>query len=156
MERIISVYINTIGFGYAILKDGEILDYGMVTVRPANNNKGFCKINEIAGYFQPNTLILEDFENSNKSDRVKKLIKKLYGYWKDKIKIHRYSRQQVKDTFQVFGARNKFEIARKIVEIYPQLRTKLPDKRKPWEPENYYQGIFDAISLVLTHYYAIN
>lgn len=156
MEKTISVYINTIGFGYAILTDGEILDCGMVTVRPADNSKAFCKINEITGYFQPNILILEDYEKSNKSERVKKLIKKLYDYWKDKIKIHRYSRQQVKDTFQVFGARNKFEIGRKIVDIYPQLTAKLPDKRKPWEPENYYQGIFDAMALEMTHLYLNN
>jgi len=153
MEKIISVYINTIGFGYVILNNGEILDYGMVTVRHAQNSRGFCKINEIAEYYQPNILILEEFENSKKSERVKKLIKSLYDYWKDKIKIYIYSRRQVKDTFQIFGARNKFEIGRRIVEIYPQLKAKLPDKRKPWEPENYYQGIFDAMALIFAHQY---
>lgn len=38
-------------------------------------------------------------------------------------------------------------------KLTPQLKSKLPDKRKPWEPENYYQGIFDALALVLTHQY---
>lgn len=153
MERIMSVYINTIGFGYVVLNNGEILDYGIVTVRPVQNDKGFSKVNEIGEYYQPSILILEDYKNSNKSERVKILTKRIYDNWKDKVKICRYSRQQIKDTFQIFGARNKFEIGRKIVEIYPQLKTKLPDKRKPWEPENYYQGIFDAMTLVLTHHY---
>ena len=47
----------------------------------------------------------------------------------------------------------KQDASQKISEIYPELKTKLPNKRKPWEPENYYQGIFDALALVLTHQY---
>lgn len=52
-----------------------------------------------------------------------------------------------------FGAKNKYEISKKIAEAYPQLNSKLPEKRKAWETENYYQGIFDAMALILTHYY---
>ena len=151
---LIAVYPNTTGFGYVILNEkAEILDFGIITIRPAKNEKCIEKIKEVVGYFQPSILILENYENSVKSERIKELIKQIYSCVTEGIKIFEYSREQVKDTFEIFGARNKFEISQKISEIYPELKTKLPNKRKPWEPENYYQGIFDALALVLTHQY---
>lgn len=150
----ISIYPNTLGFGYVILSEkGEILDYAMVSIRPINNNKCIKRICEIVLYYQPKVLIIENPENSNKSERVKKLVTQICEGGKDRFKIFKYSREDIRNTFDVFGAKNKFEISRKISEVYPELKTKLPEKRKTWEPENYYQGIFDAASLVLTHYY---
>lgn len=153
-ERIISIYPNTLGFGYVILNEkGEILDYGVVSIRPVQNDKCLTKIKEIACYYQPGILILEDYKNSNKSERVKQLIEKICDCGKSNLKIHRYSKDQIKNTFDVFGAKNKYEISKRIAEVYPQLNSKLPEKRKAWETENYYQGIFDAMALVLTHLY---
>jgi len=153
-ESIIAIYPNTLGFGYVILNDkGEILDYGLTSIRPVQNDKCLTKIKEIVCYYQPHILILEDYENSIKSERIKELIKRINDCTLYDMKIFKYTREQVKDTFELFGARNKYEISKKISEAYPQLKNKVPDKRKPWEPENYYQGIFDALALVLTHQY---
>jgi len=151
---LIAIHPNATGFGYVILNEkGEILDSGITTIRPAKNDKCIEKINEVVCYYQPSILILEDYENSIKSDRVKELIKRICNCVTAGIKIFKYSRDQVKDTFELFGARNKYEISQKISEIYPELKTKLPNKRRPWEPENYYQGLFDAMALVFTHQY---
>lgn len=153
-ETLIAVYPNTTGFGYVILNEkGEIFDYGITTIRPAKNEKCIEKIKEVVDYYQPSTLILEDYKDSIKSDRIKELIQEIYKCVTAGIKIFEYTKDQVKDTFALFGANNKFEISQKISEIYPELKAKLPNKRKPWEPENYYQGIFDAMALVLTHQY---
>lgn len=153
-ERIVSIYPNTMGFGFVILSDkGEILDYGMVSVHPVNNDLCLKRIKEIISYYKPGILILEDYEDSYKSERVRKLIAEICYYCKENLRIFKYSRTQIKDTFDLFGARNKYEISKKISEAYPQLKSKLPEKRRTWEPENYYQGIFDAMSLVLTHNY---
>ncbi len=152
--RTISIHPNTIGFGYVILNEkGEIIDCGIVSIRPINNNKCIKKICEIVTYYQPNILIVENPENSNKSERVKKLIKQICEGGKNRFKIFKYTKAEVLNTFEIFKAKNKFEISRKISEVYPELKSKLPEKRKVWEPENYYQGIFDAMALVLTHYY---
>lgn len=153
-ESMIAVYPNTLGFGYVILNEkGEILDFGVVSVRPACNDKCLKRIHEIISYYQPKILIVEDHEKSNKSKRVRKLIKELCDYWEFSVNVLKYSKDQIRDTFEVFGARNKYEVSKKISEAYPQLKNKLPEKRKTWEPEDYYQGIFDAMALVLTHHY---
>jgi hypothetical protein len=156
-DRIISIYPNTMGFGFVVLNEkGEILDFGVVSYRPVSSERCLNRIREIVSYYQPNICILEDCKNSHKSVRVKKLIDQINNNVKDSTKIFKYSREQIRNTFEVFGARNKYEISQKVCEAYPQFISKLPEKRKAWEPENYYQGIFDALSLVLTHYYLNN
>jgi Holliday junction resolvasome RuvABC endonuclease subunit len=151
---IMAIHPNTMGFGYVILtEEGEILDYGITTVRPIKNEKCIEKILELINYYKPKTLILEDYLTSIKSERIKELTKKISKNLNDNLLILKYTKDQIKDTFEIFGARNKYEISKKIVEVFPQFKTKLPDKRKPWEPENYYQGLFDAMALVLTYMY---
>ncbi len=153
-ERMLSIYPNTLGFGFVVFNDlGEILDYGMVSIRPINNDKCFGRIQRIISYYQPQLLILEDYLKSNKSTRVQKLIERICEANENSLKIFLYPREQVRDVLAIFGAKNKYEISKKVCEAYPQFNSKLPEKRKVWEPENYYQGIFDAITLVLTHNY---
>jgi hypothetical protein len=153
-KRIIAIYPNTIGFGFVILSEtGEIIDYGITTVRPVNNKTCIQRINEMVKYYMPEILILEDNESSGKSVRIKKLISELSYNIYAEVKVIKYSREQVKGIFEVFGARNKYEISQKIVEAYPQFKSKLSHKRKPWEPENYYAGLFDAMALIITHQY---
>ncbi len=153
-DRIIGIHPNTNGFGFVILNEkGEILDYGITTVRPIKNDKCMLKIKELVGYYNPSIIILEDYRNSNKSKRVKDLIKRIELNLKSTVKISKYSKEQIKGIFEIFGARNKFEISQKIAEMYPEFKSKLPHKRKPWLPENYYQGLFDAMTLVLVYQY---
>jgi hypothetical protein len=153
-KRMFSIYPNTMGFGFVVLSEkGEIIDYGVVSIHPVSNELCLKRIKEIVSYYRPEILIVEDYEESYKSMRVKKLIAEICHYCKEKLKIFKYSRDEIRNVFDVFGARNKYEISKKISEAYPQLKSKLPEKRRTWEPENYYQGIFDAMSLVLTHYY---
>lgn len=153
-NRVFAIYPNTMGFGFVVLSEkGEILDYGMVSIHPVSNDLCLKRVKEIASYFKPEVLVIEDFENSYKSTRVRKLIADVCSYASERMKIFKYSRDQVRDVFDLFGANNKYEISKKIVEAYPQLKSKLPDKRRAWEPENYYQGIFDAMSLIITNQY---
>lgn len=153
-KTIIAIYPNTLGFGYVIINNkGEIWDFGIVPIRPVSNRRCMERINEIISYHNPQILILEHHNNSRKSARIKKLNKQLYEEWKEYVSVYRYTQQQVRETFEIFGAKNKYEINQKIVEAYPQFRTKLPDKRKPWEPENYYQGLFDALALFISYQY---
>lgn len=153
-KRIMGVHPNTTGFGFVILDEkGEILDYGINSIRPINNEKCIEKINEIIRYNHPQILIIEDCESSKKSPRVKRLVKQLSYTINPDVKIVQYTREQVKSVFGIFGAKNKYEISQKIAEAYPEFKGKLPHKRKPWQPENYYQGLFDAMALILTHQY---
>jgi hypothetical protein len=47
------------------------------------------------------------------------------------------------------GAKNKDEIARMIAKRFPELRSSLPPRRKPWMPEDERMATFDAAALAL-------
>ncbi|MDG7002208.1 MAG: hypothetical protein JRN15_24175, partial [Nitrososphaerota archaeon] len=47
--------------------------------------------------------------------------------------------------------RTKYQIASTIAQMFPELRLKLPPKRRPWQTEHYNIAIFDAISLALAY-----
>jgi hypothetical protein len=59
----------------------------------------------------------------------------------------------MRDVFEQFGAKSKYEIANKIVTWFPQLVSRAPKIRKPWMDEDYNMGIFDALALAITHKY---
>jgi Holliday junction resolvasome RuvABC endonuclease subunit len=69
------------------------------------------------------------------------------------IPIYSYTREQVKDVFEVFAARNKQEIAEWIGTYFPALTGKVPKPKKFYEDEDFNMGIFDALALALTHEY---
>jgi hypothetical protein len=49
--------------------------------------------------------------------------------------------------------KTKYEIARTIVKWLPQFKHQMPRFRKPWMAEDYNMGMFDALSLAITHFY---
>lgn len=152
-HRIISIFINSLGFGFAVIdQKGELFDYGVITIRQKKTNKCLNRICQIIAYFEPQILLLENPEVT-KSRRIKTLITNVSKFAENQYKVFKYSKEQIRNTFELFGAKNKFEISRKISEIYPELNTKLPEKRRLWDGEAYYQGIFDAMSLVFTYLY---
>jgi len=63
------------------------------------------------------------------------------------IPVHSLSRGEVREAFQLLRGRTKEEIAEALVGIFPELVTRLPPKRKKWQPE--YRGmiVFDAVAV---------
>ena len=47
----------------------------------------------------------------------------------------------------------KYEIATAISQSLPEFPPQLPPERKIWLPEDYRMSIFDAVSLIFTHFY---
>ena len=92
-----------------------------------------------------------------KSNRVKKLIKKIIEYASNRdIVVRQYSRVQIRSAFEDFSAVSKYEIAVQIAKFFPHLNKVLSPKPKCYLPQNHYQGMFDAMSLVLSHHFLSN
>ena len=153
---VMGIYPNARGFGYAIFeKATDPLMCGTIVVKPMSNKECQKRIEKLIDHFKPRRMVLEDTtDNRHKRARVKKLIDKLILKCTQKnIEIQLKSRAAIQDVFIQFGAVTKLEIADVIVRWLPQYRSKLPGVRKPGHPEDYYQGMFDAMSLVLCHFY---
>ena len=156
-NNILALYPNTRGLGYACMEGAsKIIDVGVRNVRPINNRKVLEYIDGQIRYYEPVIILLQDNETKHNPycKRVTRLIRRVEKKCnKNGIQIFKYSREQVRFVFEQFGAKTKYEIAKKIVTWFPELEPKMPEARKLWMPEGYYMGIFDAISLAIAHQY---
>lgn len=156
MKPIFAIYPNERGFGYACVEmPGTLVDSGIVTVRPVCNGKIIKRIGKQMDFYRPCLVILRDGKSLTfRAKRIAALIEEISQVAKAKsLPLHAYSREQIRLTFQQFGAETKYEISQKILEGFGELQPLAPAPRKKWESENYNMGIFDAISLALTHEY---
>ena len=156
-EIILSLYPNTRGFGYAVMENAlTLLEARIVTVRPLSHDKNIESLKEMIDYFEPTLVILENFDHpsSRKAKRIKTLIEAAKEYASERhILIKAYSRSDIRFAFSNFNAHTKYEIATVISENIPKLKKRLMPPRKVYESEKYTAGIFDAVSLGMTHFY---
>ena len=156
-KMIFAIYPNARGLGYACFESPERLwDCGVATIRPIGNKGVMERIKKFVDFFQPTVIVVRDAENSNNyhGKRVSHLVESIVEYGAEiKVPVYRYSREQIRDVFEQFHVKSKYEIAQKIIAWFPQLASRSPKIRKPWMDEDYNMGTFDALSLIITHQY---
>lgn len=159
-QIILSLYPNSIGFGYAIMTSAlTVLHAQVVQVKPVSNSQSMKRIREIVSYYQPKIVIIEDYNGigSRKSKRIKKMIDSITRYAHSKrLKTYAYARSHIRYVFSSFNAHTKYEIACVIAENVKNMEHKLMEPRKASESEKYMTGAFDAVSLGVTHFYMEN
>lgn len=152
---ILSFYPNGRGVGYAAIDmPQKLLDSGFITRVSKNPDKTLGKITQFIDIVRPKVVILREAEISTAiyDTHAVRLLKKIMKIVEQRqIPLHRYSRQQIRDTFDVFGTKSKYEIAQKIAEWFPVLKVHTPRIRKPWKHEDYCMAVFDAVALAVTH-----
>lgn len=156
MKPILAIYPNERGFGYACVQmPDKLIDSGIVTVRPVCNSRIIKRIGKQLDFYRPSVVVLRDGDSLTfRARRITSLLEEISQLAKERLlPVHAYSREQIKLTFQQFGAETKYEISQKILAGFEELKPLAPAPRKKWESENYNMGIFDAISLAFTHEY---
>lgn len=158
MKILLAIYPNTKGFGFACLEvetPQNLIDSGVFNVRPLNNARLLKQVKFYIGFHEPEIILLRDTDNTtNTNERLKAFSDELELYAAEKkLVVHRYSKEQIRAVFEIFGATTKTEIARKICTWFADLRPRMPKERKPWLEEDYNLGVFNAVSLAVTHHY---
>lgn len=155
----LAIYPNAIGFGYAVmLNPRNPIDVGVAKVHPIDNLVCLKRIRSLLDKFHPRAIVLQELEgkHSRKSPRVKRLIKDIRRLAENLgVRVYTYSREQIKLVFSEFDrqAVSKYQVAHVIGRYLPELSHRLPKYRKAWMAEDYNMGLFDAVSLLITHYY---
>lgn len=147
-EIILSIYSNSIGFGFAIMRSA-------LTVL---NSQAMNRIREIINYYEPKIIVVENYNGigSRKSKRIQKMIDAISRYAQTKrLKIYSYARSYIRYVFSSFDAHAKYEIACVIAENVKNMKHKLMKPRKTSESEKYMAGAFDAVLLGVTHFYMV-
>ena len=156
-KTVLALYPNQLGFGYALMENAlTIKDYQIVVSRPMSNTYLLKRMKELIEFYEPEIVVLEDISSkpNRKSKRVQKLMKELIAYAiRNKITVAQYTRRQIREVFANFNAFSKYQIATTIAQNIPALKNRLGNKRLIYKAENYAMGIFDSVSLAVTHYY---
>lgn len=152
---LLALYPNSIGIGYACLQVPErLFDFGVTSVKTRSNGKLLKRAERFMDYYKPKVILIKEKETSKNAHRVNQLIEAVVTLSGEKgLPVYRYSRQQIKDVFEVFGASMKFEMVQKIVKMLPDLAYRAPKARKWYEKEDYNMAVFHAVSLAITHTY---
>ncbi|MCU7933932.1 MAG: hypothetical protein KZQ99_03510 [Candidatus Thiodiazotropha sp. (ex Dulcina madagascariensis)] len=154
-ELALSIYTTPRGFSFTVFKGATYpVDWGVKEARNKNYIESVKQVDGLINYYEPEVLVIEDIAESRRGDRARKFITKVANLGKIQgISVVRYSRPQVRDVFEQFGATTKYQIAIAIGTWLPQIAPHRPAFRKPWMSEDNRMAIFDATALALTYFY---
>lgn len=155
--RVLSIYPNTVGFGFAVFEGADNpIDWGVKTIKERKNDSCLDQAEKLIDFYAPDVVVTKDYDGKKptQSKRIGKLIDEITGLCgKKNQKLVKYPRSSVNEAFEVFSSLNKHEIAQTIARWHPTLVPYLPPQRKPWKAEDYRMGIFDSVALILTYFY---
>jgi Holliday junction resolvasome RuvABC endonuclease subunit len=154
---VLGIYPAPRGCGFALL-EGPLrpVDWGVKCVDNGKNAACLQKVAALVDLYHPDVLVVDDYtgEGSRRGRRTQLLIDSIcFLALRKNIPVCGYSPKQVRVYFSHYNAWTKHDIAVTIAEWMPMFQTRLPPERKPWASESYRMCMFDAIALVLTHYY---
>lgn len=154
---VLAIYPNSRGFGYALM-DGihTHIASGIVDVSPLKNPLILKRAKMMINYFKPTIVVLRNHRSKFaplRSKRLIRLIEKItWEAEKQGLKVFHYRRTDIRTAFEQFNVQTKYEIAQKIIEGFPELKSREPKVRKFYMTEDYHMGVFDAVALAITHY----
>ncbi|HYM33520.1 MAG TPA: hypothetical protein VEU47_19630 [Candidatus Cybelea sp.] len=122
----------------------------------ATDDVRFSAMRKIVDEHQPDVLVLEDCTSTDarRGKRMWLAQQKVETYAiSQTIEVCCYSRKRIRECFKPHRAMTRYEIAKVIATQIHALSHRLPPVRKLWMDEDSRMGLFDAASLVLTHYW---
>ena len=155
-KRVLAIDPTSRGFGFVVLEwPTTLVDWGVKDVRQQNESKTLRKVSKLIQHYRPEIIVLEDYEGSRRSERIRTLIEKVSRLAvREGVKIRRIPGSRRKKVFKTFHAHNKHEIAHAVAQQLPELAPQLPPYRKAWMSEDYQMAIFDAAALALTYFHS--
>ncbi len=154
---VFAVYPNANGFGFVFMENArKLIDFGVVRINPINNATILKRIRKSIDYMKPSVLILQNpyGVSSRTGKRVRQLVQDILQTSQElKLEVVQYSRDNIRDVFEQFGATTKYEVSQVLITEFKELESRVPKMRKLWTSEDRNMAIFDALSLALTWYF---
>lgn len=144
------------GFGYAVLEgDRTLVDWGVRTVAGDKNAGTLKQIAKMIAQYKPGLLVLDDAsaKGSRRCLRIRTLTKKIIVVAEGlNIRVARFSRDEILDTFFIDGEGTKYSIAKLLAVLFPEeLGPRLPPKRRAYESEDFRMSMFEAVALATAY-----
>ena len=157
LQLVLAIYFQTSGFAFVLLEHCfSPVDWGARDVGGPERAKHCLKrIDALLALHTPDVLVLQDTtrRGTRRAPRIQALNHQALQLAKRRgVPVRSFSRAQVLDCFEEFGATTKQRIAETIATHIPALSLYVPPPRKPWKSEDARMGIFEAAALVWTFF----
>jgi hypothetical protein len=155
--RVLALHITTGGLAFALFESaGRLLDWGIKHVKKGNKNQESLRlVEQLVVKYDPHSIVIED-TSDHSSKRVKRVrdLYRLIEQLADRVKVEVFSYPwpYVFSVFKEYGVKTRHDLALVLAPILPQIKRRLPPKRKIWLPQDPRQALFDAAALGYTHY----
>lgn len=158
--RIVSIYLYTRGFGYAVMESAlDLTEMKLISPKTFDFNKLMGLMREVLSIHGPATLVLENCNSKHcrKGAQTKQLIRSISAWAKKKeIPVEFYSREQIRDVFERWGGKSKYEIAEVLTRNIETLKPLMFDKPKYPAREPNIEAVFSAVSMGVANYFLNN
>jgi D-alanyl-D-alanine carboxypeptidase len=153
-RRILAIALRSRRFGFAVFEGPtRLLNWGMVFY-PLNDRAQRAaaskRVASLLTLFAPLVIVVGRARllNVRKDSGVSPILRSIRREASSRlIPVRLMKRTTVKDVFHVLHAKSKHEIASMLAEMFPELRCKLPPKRRLWDNEHPIMTMFDAVAL---------
>ena len=148
--RVISIYPCHRGFGFAVLEGVRLVDWGIAKLYSKKDEEFLARVERMIDRYHPSHLALEDHTNSRRREGVQKRVNTALGYGKLRgIRTVLVARAEARSAVGLSDRTTNHELALRIAELFPELATNLPRKRRPWESEAERMNVFQAVGLAV-------
>jgi len=151
--HILALDVRHSRIGYALFSGPKrLLDWGAGTVPPRCNNRTRWiqrRLERLLRQTAPVLVVAREQRRKRlpRNATGKPILKAIQSLTEaEGVPMHSIGRDEIDSAFRIFKARTKDEIACVLVEIFPEMLTRLPPKRKKWQTEPHRMIIFDAIA----------
>ena len=143
LMRILALDLHPASFGYAVVENADLLDWGLrkwLASDPTSVKRKLCKLID---WYQPTHLLIREGAPGRESRIVQAAARQA------KVPIRELGREAVREAFQPGKRLSRFDIAERVAAWDPDLRFRLPSRRKLGYGEPFQVRMFNAISTAI-------
>jgi Holliday junction resolvasome RuvABC endonuclease subunit len=154
-SRILAIDPNSRGFGFALLEgEWKLVDWGLCEPRDGKRSQVLERLRDLIEIYRPDAVVVEDVlhQRCRRSGAANSFLGKV-AQLTQQLNV-RTCRVSVVAVRRAFGNEKamKQAIASQIAERFPELKRRLPPKRKAWQSESSRMSIFDAIAFGIAYF----
>ena len=153
--RVVGLDLTRRGLGFAVLAGDpvELLDWGVAGCRRDGLAPCVDRTRALITDYRAAHLVLEtwDVPGFRHGARGRDVLAGLAARLADEVTIVTHTPADVRQALGLPPGANKDAVAAELTLRFPELRPRLPPRRKIWQSEAYSMSIFDAVALALTH-----
>lgn len=153
---VLAVHPTARGFGWVVFDDkGALVEWGIASDREGRRPRLIGRFERLLSRFEPAVLVLEAHEGE-RADRIVELYRAFArAAAAAGARGYTYDREAVATALDIPLRASRHDVARKVVELRPELSHRMPRKQRFGASEDPRQSLFAAAALALTYLIAM-